>query len=174
MYGTLPLSGPGDGFFPPSIRRFKFLNNTAATAFVQGTIVMADIQQASPTPATSFAPGHATAGVNDSVFNTVILPTAAGLLAGNPLFVSEGPCAALAVGSFTSMDVAAICRLDGTGTTITKGAALIANTTGNLVITPGTTTGAAIVGYLMSASSVTTVVNGTVWFNGYGFKTSAT
>lgn len=173
MYGTLPLSGPGDGFFPPSIRRFKFLNNTAATAFVQGTIVMADIQQASPTPATSFAPGHATAGVNDSVFNTVILPTAAGLLAGNPLFVSEGPCAALAVGSFTLMDVAAICRIDGT-TPATKGCALIANTTGNLVITPGTTTGAAIVGYLMSASSVSTVTNATVWFNGYGFKTSAT
>lgn len=173
MYGTLPLSGPGDGIFPPSVTGIKIKNNTSATAFTAGTVVMLDIQQAAPSPATSFAPGHATSGADDSVFNTCILPTAAGLLAGNPLFVCEQAIAAQAVGKATAMSAGVTANVDGT-TPATKGCALIATTAGTLVITPGTTTGAAIVGYLMSAASVSTNTTATVWFNGFGFKTSAT
>lgn len=188
QYGNEVINGPGDGLFPPGGEPLKIKNSTASTAFAIGSVVMLDLQQtitAANGGAASFTPGHQTAGAdtlhtgtvsaNDSVFNCCILPTTAGLLAGNPVFVCLEAIAAGASGKVTPMGVKVTAKVDGSGTNITKGAALIAaNGSDALVITPGTTAGAPIVGYLMSASTVSTATTATIWFNGFGFKTSAT
>lgn len=172
MYGTLPISGPGNGIFPPSLPHFAIRNATAATAFTAGMVVQLDIQQ-TVAGTSSFVPGHQTAGVDDSIYVQCILPTATGIKSGI-LFVCEQAIAVGATGPASLANQSITANLDGSGTTITKGAPLVASTAGTLLIAPASGAGK-IVGYLLSTASVTTVTTGAVWFDGYhGFAQNAT
>lgn len=121
MYGTLPIGGPGDGVFPPALQHIKIRNATAATAFGRGSVVMLDVGQ---TRVTNTAPGHATSGVDDAIFNNCILPTSAGINAGYPILVCEEAIAAGAVGKATAMSPGVMAKIAVAGGDTAAGAIL--------------------------------------------------
>lgn len=167
MYGTLPLSGPGNGIFPPTVEHRKIRNATAATAFTIGSCVMLDIQA---TRVTSVVPGHATAGVDDSIFNCCILPTTQGIAAGNPLFICEEAIAAGAVGKASLMALPVTAKAAIASGDIAVGAALIAQNGSDLLVSsagvPALAFAVSSVGSVTATSGSTQTVK--VWFNGAG------
>ena len=177
MYGTLPLSGPGDGLFPPTVGRRKIRNVTAATAFTVGSVVMLDVAQtrvaAMPNTTYSTIPGHATAGVDDSVFNCCILPTTAGIAAGYPIFVCEEAIAAGAVGAATIMGPGVKAKVAIASGDVGAGANLVPTNGSDLFVSSVSATNATwMVGAwaLASSGSVTATGSSTVlanvWLNG--------
>lgn len=165
-----PMPGPGAGVFPGEYDPPLFKNVTAS-AMTLGTVVMLDLQQSdSDTVSIEFGHANSSTGSPDGWANCIVLPDAAGIRANIQLVVTEpngiaagasGRCAVF--GSFSTV------KVDGSGTTATKGCALIANTSGKLVIAPATGAAEKIVGYLQSTSSVTTDTTARVWFNGLGW-----
>lgn len=121
MYGTAPLSGPGNGLFPPAVQHIKIRNATAATAFAAGSVVMLDVGQ---TRVTNTTPGHVTSGSEDAIFNNAILPTTAGITAGYPILVCEEAIAAGAVGKATAMSPGVAAKVAIAGGDTAAGAVL--------------------------------------------------
>lgn len=183
MYGSNPLSGPGDGFFPPAIQHIKIRNATAATAFVQGSVVMLDLSQSRaaglPGSTYSIIPGHATTGTDDSVFNNCILPTSAGIGAGYPIFVCEEAIAAGAVGKATLMGPNVQARVAVAGGDTAAGAILApANNVDFLSSTASTVSATNFTwfpaqAWLLNSAASTTATGSSVallsvWLNGRG------
>jgi hypothetical protein len=169
-YGTRKVSGPGIGIFPGSARRIPIRNITAATNFTAGSVVMADVAQSL---ATSVEPGHSTSGTSDSIFNSCILPTTAGIAAGYPLFVCEEAIAAGATGLATQMDTSVVAKVGIASGDIGKGAPLVpVNGADVLVSTAGQAV--AFMAQTLTIGSVTATSGSTqtcrVWFNGNWFK----
>ena len=169
-YGTQKVSGPGDGIFPPQPRGVRIRNITAATAFTTGSVVMLDV---GASLATSFAPGHSTAGVNDSVFNCCILPTAAGIAAGYPILVCEEAIAAGAVGRATLMGPAVKAKVGIASGAVASGAVLVPTAATDIFVSTVSATNATWIPgcwALGSSASVTATSASTVladvWLNG--------
>lgn len=177
MYGTAPLSGPGDGVFPPAVQHIRIRNGTAATtnaAFAAGSVVMLDVANGS-TLATSFAPGHATSGADDSLFNVCILPTTAGIAAGYPILVCEEAIAVGAVGKATAMSPGVLAKIAVAGGDTARGAVLApannvdffsstVSATNATFFPAGAWLAQAAVSSTTATSASTTLVN--VWLNG--------
>jgi hypothetical protein len=170
MYGTLPLSGPGDGVFPPSVQHLKIRNVTAATAFTAGSVVMLDIQQSRTT---SVIPGHSTSGLDDSIFNGAILPTAAGIAAGNPILVCEEAIAAGATGRASLMSTSIVAKVGVLAGDVGLGAPLTPSANTDIFLsTAGQAAAFAAQTLVVSSTTATSGSVGTclVWLNGNWFK----
>ena len=170
-YGTKKFSGPGIGIFPGSAKHIPIRNITAATAFTAGSTVMLDIAQSL---ATSVDPGHSTSGASDSIFNSCILPTTAGIAAGYPLFVCEEAIAAGATGLATLMETSVVAKVGIASGNIGKGAPLVPVDSSDVLVS---TAGQAVAFMAQtltiasqSATSGTTTASCRVWFNGNWFK----
>lgn len=164
--------GPGDGWFPGRNTPW-FATNVSGSTIGAGRVVMFDIAQ-TDSDTVSVVPGHQTAGVNDSIFNCVLLPDAAATKRGI-MAVVQSSITAAGRGPVAMLGIIEGVQVDGSGTTITKGAALVANTAGALILVPTSTTdGTKIVGYLMATTSVTNATTATVLFNGFGWGCNAT
>jgi hypothetical protein len=161
---NLPIGGPGNGLWPAD-NKFR-VRNVSGSSIAAGRVVMLDLNQ-TDADVTSVVPGHTTNGADDSVFACVLLPDTLNTKKGQLVCLLD-TIAAGATGMCAALGYLNPVFVDGSGTTITKGAPLVANTAGALVIAPATTDGTKIVGYLMSTASVTTATTATVWFNGCG------
>ena len=175
MYGTLPLSGPGDGLFPPTVQHIKIRNATnggTPATFAPGSVVMLDVGLSSTTT-TAFTPGHATSGADDAVFNCCVLPTAAGIAAGYPILVCEETITAGSVGKATLMGPTVQAKVGVASGNIASGAVLVPTAGTDIFVSTVSATNATWMPgcWALAASTSTTATSAStvlaaVWLNG--------